>query len=316
MKRYLVLWLLMISWSLLGQQIPVATIFVESPFAFNPAVAGSDNGFKIRLNSRMQWLGFGDGPFTNMVSLYGPHAVRNIGYGANLTVDQTGPISMLKGNGGFATNFFITSDIRTSLGLNLGFIQYKADGSQFDFPGAPSLNGGSPPAVADPAAPSVPMSSIMPDAGAGIYVYHFDWYVGISAQQLFNNNVKFSAETNDNKLNKIMPHFFLYAGHKFYLGSQKLVFEPTILSRIVPSLPMQLDICARIIYDRNFWGGISARNTFESFNDLSLIFGYIHERRIHVALSYDFTFAQIRNYSAGTIELVLGYNFDEVKRGR
>ena len=304
---------LMVSVSVTGRQIPISTIFVENPFAFNPAVAGTDNGFKARINSRMQWLGFGDGPFTNTLSGFGPHAIKNIGYGANLIIDRTGPISMLKANGGFASNFFITSDIRASLGLNLGIIQYRADGTQFDLPNR--INGGAD----DPKAPATIMTSTVPDAGAGMYIYHHDYFIGFSAQQLFNSILKLSNEeaavytkTDENRLK---PHFYMYGGYRLFLDN-KLVVEPAILLRMTPSTPMQMDFCARVIYDHTFWGGISARNTFDSFDDLSLIFGYIHERRISVAIAYDFSFAAIRKYTAGTVELVLGYNFDDVRRGR
>jgi len=70
------------------------------------------------------------------------------------------------------------------------------------------------------------------------------------------------------------------------------------------------------VYKRQFWGGICMRNTFVSFNDISLLFGYIHDRKIHVSIAYDFTFAKIRSYSAGSLELVLGYDFDEFKKRR
>ena len=306
MNRFVVI-LISVFWavSVSAQQIPVSTIFVENPFAFNPAVAGSDNGFKVRLNSRMQWLGFGDGPVTNVLSAYGPTQVRNMGYGGSLMVDQTGPVSMIKGSGGYAINIFITSDIRASLGLNVGFIQYSADGSQFEL-----FDDGD-----DPKAQKTKMSSFKPDAGAGIYIYHYDWFVGASAQQLFNNNIKFTNEGEDKKLNRLKTHFYGYGGYRITMMG-KMKIEPSILARKVAALPMQLDINARVIYDQTFWGGISARNTFESFDDLSLIFGYIHERRYYVSIAYDFTFANIRKYTAGTIELVLGYNFDDVKHGR
>ena len=289
-----------------AQQIPFATIFVENPFAFNPAVAGSSNGFKVRLNSRIQWMGFGDGPFTIMASAFGPHARKNIGYGVNLVNDKTGPISMLRANGAFATNIFITSDIRASFGLNLGFIQSRLDGTQ--------LNLYDP---NDPRVSETTMASFMPDAGAGVYIYHFDWYFGLSAQQLFNNNVKFSKEGDDNKLNRLKSHFYGYGGGKITLVNNVFV-EPSILVRAVAAVPMQMDINARVMFDKKdfiIWGGLSARNTFQSFDDLSLIFGYIHERTYSIAIAYDFSFADIKSYTAGTIELVVGYNFADVKKG-
>ena len=310
MKRYIVLWIgwMMLSWTVSAQQIPISTIFVENPFAFNPAVAGTSNGFKVRMYNRMQWVGFGDGPVTTQLSYFGPHQVRNIGYGGNLNYDKAGPVSVLNMNGAFATNFAIDFDIRVSLGLNLGLIQYRVDGSQFEYFDPSDLPDYAPPTV---------MANFRPDAGTGVYVYHYDWYAGLSAQQLFNNNLKLSPINSEEKSNRLKTHFYGFAGYRFSDGvKQNLVIEPSILVRKVVAIPLQMDISGRVIYNQQFWGGLCIRNSFKSFDDISIIVGYIHERRIHISLSYDYTLAKIRKFTAGTFELVLGYNFDDVKKGR
>jgi hypothetical protein len=110
-------------------------------------------------------------------------------------------------------------------------------------------------------------------------------------------------------------HFYGYGGYRQPLMGN-IVVEPVVLARKVVSLPMQLDVNARVIYDNTIWGGIGIRNTFESFDDMSLIFGYIHERTIYISLAYDFTFAKIRKFTAGTFELAFGWNFEEIRRGR
>ncbi len=307
MKRFLFLLIsgyILLGWKVSAQQIPISSLFVENPFLFNPAVAGTDKGFKLRMDNRFQWMGFEDAPITNQLSAYGPHKKRNVGYGGNVSYDATGPTSTFKMNGAFATNFAINLDIRVSFGLDLGLIQYRADGTQFEFYDS----------YEDPYAPNTVMSSFQPDAGAGVYVYHYDWYVGLSAQQLFNNNIKFVKGENS-KRNRLKTHFYGYGGYRFVINNQWTI-EPTLLARKVVSLPFQMDITTRAIYKQQFWGGINFRNTFESFDDITILLGYIHERRIHISIAYDYTFAKIRNYTAGTIELVLGYNFDAIRKGR
>ena len=306
-KKYLILWLsgcMTLCWTVSAQQIPVSTIFVENPFAFNPAVAASGTAFQIRLNSRLQWLGFDDAPVTNHLSAFGPHKVRNIGYGANIVSDQTGPINNLKLNGAFAANFAVTNDIRASFGLNLGLIQYRADGTLFDFGDE----------IEDAYAPHSVMSSFQPDAGVGVYVYHVDWYLGISAQQLFNNNLRFSSNGEDSKRNRLKTHLYGLAGYRFMDVDKHWIIEPSLLLRKVAAVPFQMDLCGRVIYREQFWGGLSARNTFESFDDLSMVIGYIHDRKIRISVAYDFSFSKIRKYTNGTIELVFGYDFDNIRR--
>lgn len=303
MKRYFILWLsgfIMLCWTVSAQQIPVSTLFVENPFAFNPAFAGTTNGFQIRMDNRLQWLGFNDAPVTNLLSAYGPHKLRNIGYGGNIIYDQTGPVSTFKMSGAFATNFAVTNDIRASFGLNVGMLQYRVDGTQFEFYDN----------YEDLYAPHTVMSSLQPDAGAGFYVYHHDWYVGFSGQQLFNNNLKFNSQGEDSKRNRLKTHFYGLAGYRFTDVDRHWIIEPSMLLRKVAAIPLQMDVSGRVIYREQFWAGLTARNTFTSFDDLCLLLGYIHQRRIHVSLAYDFTFAKVRDYTSGTVELILGYNFD------
>ncbi len=312
MKRYIFSGMIgfwMLCGNISAQQIPISTLFVENPFLFNPAVAGTDKGFKLRMDNRFQWMGFEDAPITNILSAYGPHKKRNIGYGGNIGYDATGPTSRFLMNGAFATNFFVAQDIRISMGLGLGFIQSRADGTRFelDAPGTPQ--------VPDPNAPREMMASFLPDASVGVYVYHHDWYGGISAQQLFNNNVKYAGE--DSKRNRLKTHFYGFGGYRFYVSDRDhWIIEPAVLLKKVVAVPLQLDLTARVIYMQRFWGGLNFRNTFESFEDISLMLGYIHERRIHIAIAYDYTLAKIGRYNAGTIELVVGYNFTELKKGR
>ena len=310
MTKYFNIWIvwMMLSWTVSAQQIPISTMFVENPFAFNPAVAGTGNGFKLRMNNRMQWVGFGDAPVTTHLSYFGPHQVRPIGYGGNLNYDKTGSVSVLKMNGAFAYNFAVDFDMRVSLGLNLGLVQYRVDGTQFEY---------YDPTVIDLYAPPAVMANFRPDAGAGIYVYHHDWYAGISAQQLFNNTLKLTDVGENNKLSKLKPHLYGFAGYRFADGvMQNLIIEPAILLRSVAGTPFHMDISGRVIYKQQFWGGLCIRNSFEKFEDISIMVGYIHERRITIALAYDYTLLKIGNYTAGTFELVLGYNFDEIRRGR
>ncbi len=295
-----------IAWEGLAQQIPLSTLYFENPFMFNPALAGTDRGFKLRMDNRFQWVGFEDAPITNILSAYGPHRTKNIGYGGNIGYDATGPTSRFTMNGAFASNFVLTSDLRISLGINLGFLQYRADGTKLE------LDDPSGPQILDPYAPAKVMSSFLPDAGAGVYLYHHDWYIGISAQQLFNNNIKFSGEdSNDNKLK---THFYGYGGYRFSMGRNWL-FEPTILlTKVLSPVPFQMDLTPKIIYQEKFWAGVNVRNTFESFEDISIILGYIHDKRVHIALAYDYTLSTIGKYNSGTIELTLGYNFDAIRR--
>ncbi|MDR3093295.1 MAG: type IX secretion system membrane protein PorP/SprF [Bacteroidales bacterium] len=306
MKKYLFLWMCgcWLSQNALAQQIPVTTLFIEDQFLYNPAVAGTDDGFKVRMNNRFQWTGFTDAPVTNQLSAYGPHKNKNIGYGGTIGYDATGPTARFTLNGAFAANFALGGSLRLSTGIHFGFIQYRVDGSQFELDSPDD-----PHAIDDPYAPPVPMSAFLPDAAAGVYLCNHSLTLGFSALQLFSNNIKFNGE--DSKNNKLKPHFYGIAGYKFYFSDWML--EPAVLAKKVETVPLQLDITTRLMFREQFWGGVNVRNTFESFDDLCFMVGYIHQKRLNIGIGYDFSPSAIRSYTNGTIELMIGYNFDDIK---
>ena len=69
---------------------------LTNDFVLNPAIAGSKPYFPIQINSRNQWAGLGSiAPKTNSLSYHMPIAYNNLGIGAIIIQDQTGPYSHL-----------------------------------------------------------------------------------------------------------------------------------------------------------------------------------------------------------------------------
>ena len=73
-----------------AQQISHYTQTLLNPYIYNPAVAGTNNYFQMRIANRLQWIGINDAPVTFNVSCYGPFAKRDMGWGAYITSDNTG----------------------------------------------------------------------------------------------------------------------------------------------------------------------------------------------------------------------------------
>src|SRR5208283_1263463 len=101
MKKYLILLSFIITYTipLLGQQSPEFTLYMMNPFLYNPAVAGTANYWEIRSDHRFQWVGLNNAPITNVVSAFGPHSTKDMGFGGNVYSDITGPVSTTGANG-------------------------------------------------------------------------------------------------------------------------------------------------------------------------------------------------------------------------
>ena len=283
-----------------AQQMPHYTQYTWNDYMINPAVAGTHNYLQVRAFSRMQWLGISGAPQTYSLSVYGPTREEPMGYGGYIYSDYTGPDSRLAFKGSYAYNVPVNSNIRISGGISIGGVQYKVDGTQFD---QWAVNN-------DPVVDGTVRSTFIPDASAGVYVYSTYFFAGISAHQLLGSKLnKIAPESPDAKgINRLKQHFYLAGGYNFILNRDFMLRPSLLLREMFPTTP-QLEITAKAIYQRIVWGGIS----FRTSDAVAAMFGYKHENRWYFGLSYDFTYSELQRFSGGSVEVMFGLKFNDIK---
>jgi type IX secretion system PorP/SprF family membrane protein len=278
-----------------AQQMPQYTQYMFNSYVFNPAVAGTDNYYQVRLNSRFQWAGITDPPQTNSLSVFGPHVSKDMGFGGYVYNDVTGPTSRNGLYGSYAYNIPVDDDIRLSMGLSAGIIQNRVDGTRISL-----LN------PDDQALLYAVSSNFSPDATVGLYLYAPTFHVGFSAHQLFGNAINmFETETG---LNKLKTNFYLTGGYKYSINYD-YALEPSIIIRGSTPAPVQVDFSVKAYYQNMIWLGLSAR----SQDAVSFLVGYTHENKFHFGYSYDMSFSSIRHHNSGSHEVYLGMRFNPIK---
>lgn len=280
-----------------AQQLPLYSQYMLNDYVINPAIAGTQDYFQAKSNNRYQWAGIVDAPRTYILSVYGPHKEKDIGYGGYVYSDVTGPTSRTGIMLSYAYNFKLNDDIKVSFGLSAGLLQFKIDGSKITLHdnGDPSLNYGF-------------FTDYIPDANLGGYLYSKKYYFGISARQLIGNKVKFK-DLQDQGINKLKNHYYMHGGYKYDINSDFQV-EPSVIIKYMNPTPIQVDIDAKVIYKKMVWLGGSWR----SADAFSVLIGYLYNDQIMFGYSYDFTTSNIKNYSTGTHELMIGAKFNKIKK--
>ena len=287
-----------------SQQNPLYTQYMFNPFVVNPALTGTHDYYQVWLNSRMQWVGMTDAPVTNTLSIYGPLENHDMGVGGYVYSDITGPTSRLGANGAYAYNLAINEDLRLSMGIFAGFVQYKMDKTQIEFEQPES----------DFFTKEV---YFLPDASVGVYMYNNFLHVGISATQLFNSKLDFIQEAFDTEedslkynsvFGRLKSHFYLTGGYRYFFSSD-IAIEPTLIMRIVAPSSPQVDFNVRVIYQNMVWGGVA----FRSQDALSFIAGYAHDKKIFLGMSYDIGVNKLSPSHIGSFEVVVGFLFDSIK---
>lgn len=270
-----------------GQQLPQLTQYQFNDYVFNPAIAGSRPFFELRSGHRYQWVGIQDAPRTFTFSGTTPIG-QKMGVGGYLFTDIVGPTRRTGFQLSYAYHLRLTEDIKLSLAVSAGMLQFLIDGSKIQFhdPGD---------AVMD----NQLRGDLLPDAKFGFYLYGERFWFGAAAPQLLQNKVYFLDESRET-LSRMEDHYHIMGGYRLPLGDDWKL-EPSFLVKYTSPVPAKIDLNATIRYKDTFWIGAGYRT-----NDAySAMVGYWLKKTFQFGYSYDIITSNLRNYSTGTHEVML-----------
>jgi len=284
--------ILLLSLASSAQQLPQYTQYMLNQMAINPAYAGTEEFPEVRSNNRQQWVGITDAPRTYMLTLNGPIQSKNMGLGMSIYTDIVGPTRRTGFNAAYAYHVKVQDDMTLSLGLTAGVLQWGIDGNKLTIRQED-----------DPSLGNVYQTTIVPDFGAGLYFKKAkQFYLGVSIPQLYQAPIGLYSSVD--KQSRIVSHFNISGGYTYKIDEEFSV-EPTFLVKYVKPASAIIYIGARVIYKDEIWAGLNFR-TKDAF---SMLFGYMFKNYLMVGYSYDFTTSNIRKYSSGTHEIMLGIRF-------
>jgi type IX secretion system PorP/SprF family membrane protein len=295
MKKSIYIFIFMISLVVVkAQQLPQYSNYMINDYVMNPAIGGTNDYFEGKSNNRYQWIGITDAPRTYILSVNGPSKNLKMGLGGILFTDIVGPTRRTGLYGSYAYHLQVADKVKISLGISAGVLQFMVDGSKITLRDP-----------ADMVISSGLQSVVIPDFGAGIYAYSTDhkWYVGASVPQILQNRLKFF-DNSTTSMSKLATHFYASAGYKFSIG-ENFKIEPSTCIKYVKPAPLQFDLGIRGIYKDKFWIG----GAFRYLDAVSAMIGYTMQENITFAYSYDFTTTNIKKYSTGSHELMIGIRF-------
>lgn len=296
--------------NLQAQQRAQYTQYIMNNYLLNPASGGINNYWDIKAGFRNQWSGFTDAPKTFFASAHGPigypdkrvrnsHLNSHQGIGGYVFHDGTGPISMTGINLSYSYHLKLSRKYTASLGAFAGLLQYKIDGSQLIFIQNPE----------DPSIGKTTINRILPDATIGIWINSDQAFWGISVNQLFANRIKLEGPTPST--GRLAYHYFFTGGYRFEL-SPTLDFIPSTMLKFVQNAPIQIDLNARIKYNKILWMGLSYRRQ----DALAGMIGAMISNQFDIGYSYDITSSKLRAASWGSHEIIVGVNLAGKKRGK
>lgn len=302
-----------------SQQRPQYTQYIFNNYILNPAISGIENYTDVKAGYRNQWQGLTDAPITSYFSIHAPIGKEftqgsatsfpgegnnpmsrsylqtykasepHHGIGFHIVSDKTGPFSRTDINLTYAYHLGLTTDINMAVGVAAGISRINLDRTKI--------------ILEDPTDQAITDNNdnqIQPDLGAGIWLYGPRYFAGVSAQQLLGRPLNFSDYSESNN-GKQVPHYFITAGYKFYLG-EGIAAIPSAMVKVVSPVPLSLDLNIKFAFKDRLWLGGSYRKD-DSFAALA---GFNIGHFFNLSYSYDFTTSELRSVSNGTHEIVLG----------
>ena len=283
----------------LAQQLPQFTSYQLSPFLYNPAFAGVDGTTQLNAVIRNQWSGVREAPQTDVISGYGLLRNEKMGLGATAFKDVAGADSRRGITLSYAYHLRVKNDISLSLGLSAGFLQYRLDHTIIN----PYDDG-------DPVFNSPVLSSVVPTATFGAYLYADNFYVSVALPQLLSSTFTVKDEYNDNSLIEggLTNHIFVSSGYIKDINDA-FTIEPSLLLMLSSPAPASVELMTKLTYKDLLWTALSYR-----FNDaVCMYIGVDIDERFYVAYAHDFVASELSTVTSGTNEFKLGFRFNKVK---
>lgn len=274
-----------------AQQMPLYTQYMLNEFILNPAAGGKQDYFEAKSNNRYQWKGITDAPRTYILSVNGPLKSRKVGIGGYLFTDITGPTRRTGIYGSYAYHLKLNDQLKLSLGLSAGILQFMVDGSKINLHDA-----------GDVALDGRVQSVLLPDFGFGLNLYSKHFSIGFSAPQLVQNRLDLYDSKNINS--KLEDHYFVN-GSYLIQATEDIQVEPSVMVKVLKPVPTQIDAGLKVKYKDLIWIG----GAFRTKDAYSAMLGIVLQKHITFAYAHDFTFSNLKNYSSGTHEILVGIKF-------
>ena len=328
MRKGLFVVAIMVSWlGVMAQQKPHYTQYIMNQYILNPAITGIENYTDIKLSHRHQWVGILDAPVTTYFTIHkainkydtrvtatsfempdeNPRGKEywkeysapepHHGIGMQIINDRTGPLNRFTAMATYAYHLALSTRTSLSAGIAAGVTNISINSSKLEFyePVDPAVFG------------SGVLNNFRPDISAGLYVYSADYFLGLSAQQIYPQKINFSdGGVNETEGGKSVPHFFLTGGYRFPIGDNWNII-PSVMVKYIQPTPVQFDFNAKLAYRDRMWFGFGGR----LHDGLTAMTGLNISNTVNIGYSYDYNTSKVYNYSKGTHEVMIGFTLGQ-----
>jgi len=278
-----------------AQQDILVSQYMFNHLLVNPAYAGSKDYMMATLLYRKQWSGWKGAPETQIATIHGPVGLSSLGWGLTLSHDHLGVTDRTDAYLSLAYHLKLNSKMKLGVGIKGGGDMYSFKNSDLK--------------IWDPDDQVFiedKKSGFQPNIGAGAFLYTDMFYAGLSVPTLINYDPSKSLTINEED---IVPHqvrhYYASGGVVIPVNGDAVIARPSILMKYVPNAPVEFEFNLNVLFAQTLWVGASYRtgDSFVGILELQV------SKQLRIGYSYDFTLTDVKKYSNGSHEIMVGYDF-------
>jgi type IX secretion system PorP/SprF family membrane protein len=287
MKKLVYIFLLFFGQLTFAQQQGNLTNFLVNPMYYSSAYVGSTNYHEVNFVHRSQWVGFNNAPKNNYLNYHGSYKNKaKHGYGFSFMNETTGLLTKTGLYLNYGYQMKLGKKWKLGLGVRPGVAQYK-----IRFYDA---------VIADAGDQVLSGSSFVGsafDVSSGFRFYSEKLEFAGNIDHFLSKGITF---TNYNQ--NLRNHLNLYASYK-WLIKKNFELKPTILVKYSQPVPLQTSILLQGTYKNTYSFGLA----FRSDDAIGAYIAYRYKERLSISYGYDYSYTDIRKYSAGSHEIGISY---------
>jgi type IX secretion system PorP/SprF family membrane protein len=300
-----------------AQQNAQYTQFMYSKLPQNAAYTGSKEALSIRALYRDQWSAkrghaIEGAPKTTIFSIHSPFKKEFFALGFYYVNDRIGLEQKNQFNVTYAYRVSLGKKIKLSIGINTGILWYKLNATE-----AILVNPNDNKYKEN-------VSRVLPDVGAGIYIYHPNFYVGASCPNFIKGRL---ANKYDNVSNAVRTAHLVFMAGAVIPVNKHIKIRPQVqysyIASAVQKVPHTFDFNLSLMLYNKVNVGAQYHTTFANkSNGVKLTnpdsIDFMVEawpvKQFMIGYSYDYTLSKLAGLNSGTHEIMIGYDLTPKKK--
>ncbi len=274
------------------------SLYMEHEAFMNPASMTQKTHLNGALFYKKQWVNIKNSPSFQGFSVSSPIMGLNNYVGLRVTNDVLGINHYTSIEGSYAYRFTFNKKSYLSLGLTAMAYLMQSNYSELALQDAN-----------DEVFSEDTPTFVKPNFNFGALYSTDKFYVGFYTSKLLDNKINYtSGYSADTEFDLSKVQYNLHAGTNFNVGNGFVILPSTLLKQ-VSGAPLQIDVTARVQYNKKIGIGAGYRSEKIAYG----IFELKINDYIKLAYAYDYDFTALKDFSSGSHEIMLIWDIPNEK---